>query len=105
MSRYIYPTIPTVCLLVSVTLRPVVRFTCLHLHTVPGHLPLYIPRTGSGRMEGHDVYGVLRCLQLIVVFGVGTQLPRQPVMTRRPNAGAGGWCYLFPSKLVCIKVG
>jgi len=28
-----------------------------------------------------------------------------PVMTRRRNAGAGGGCYLFPSKFVCVKVG
>jgi len=51
------------------------------------------------------VYGVIRCVSLIVVVGVGTQLPRRPVMTRRPNPVAGGGCYLFPSKLVCVKVG
>jgi len=56
-------------------------------------------------MDGRDVYGVIRCVLLIVVFSVGTQLPRRPVMTRRPNAGAGGGCNLFPSKLVCVKVG
>ena len=30
-----------------------------------------------------------------MVFGVGTQLPRRPVMMRRPNARAGGGWYLF----------
>ena len=56
-------------------------------------------------MDGCDVYGVIRCVQSIVVFGVGTQLPRRPVMSRRPNAEAGGGCYLFPLKLVCVRVG
>ena len=90
---------------VSVTLCAVVRFTCFHLHKVPGGLPSYILRTGSGRTDGRDVYGVISCVPFVVVFGVGTQLPRRPVMTRRPNAGAGGGCYLSPSKLVCAKVG
>jgi len=56
-------------------------------------------------MDGRDVSGVIRCVPLILVFGVGMQQPRRPVMTRRPNAGAGGGCYLFPSKFVCVKVG
>jgi len=56
-------------------------------------------------MDGRDVYGVIGCGPLIVVFGVGTQLPRRRVMTRPPNAGAGVGCYLFPSKFVCVKVG
>jgi len=103
-SRYFRPILPTVCLQVSVTLCAVVRFTCLHLHKVPKGLPSYILRTGSGRTDGRDVYGVIRCAPLIVVFGVGTQLPRQPVMTHRPNAGAGGGCYLFPSKFTRVKV-
>jgi len=77
----------------------------LPVHKVPEGLPSYILRTGSGRTGGRDVYGVIGCIPLIVVFGVGTQLPRQPVMTRRPNAGAGGGCSLFPSKFVCAKVG
>ena len=50
----------------------------------------------------------IRCYKyvpLIVVFGVGTQLPRRPLMTRRRNAEAGGGCYLFSSKFVCVKVG
>ena len=93
------------CLQVSVTLCAVVRVTCFHLHKVPEGLPSYILRTGSGRTDGRDVYGVIRYVPLIVVFGVGTQLPRRPVMTRRPNAGAGGGCYLSPSKFVCVKVG
>jgi len=82
-----------------------VRFTYFHLHKVPEGVPSYILRTGPGRTDGRDIYGVIRCVPLIVVFGVGTQLPRRPVMTRRPNAGAGGGCYLFPSKFVCAKVG
>jgi len=72
---------------------------------MPEGLPLYILRTGPGRTDGRDVSGAIRGVPLIVVFGVGTQLPRRPVITRRPNAGAGGGCYLFPSKFVCIKVG
>jgi len=104
MSRYIYPTIPTVCLQVSVTLCAVARFTSFHLHKVSRGLASYIPRTGSGRTDGRDVYVSVSCVLLIVVFGVGTQLPRRQVMTHRPKAGAGGGCYLFPSKLVCVKV-
>jgi len=105
MSRYIYPTIPTLCLQVPVTLYAVLRFTSLHLHKVSRGLLSYILRTGSGRTDGRDVYVIVRCVLLIVVFGVGTPLPRRQVMTHRPNAGAGGGCYLFPSKLVCFKVG
>jgi len=56
-------------------------------------------------MDGRDVYGVIRCVQLIVVFGVGTQLPRRLVRKRGPKAGAGEGCYLFPSKFVCVRVG
>jgi len=41
-------------------------------------------------MDGSNLYGVIRCVPLAVVFGVGTQLPRRPVMTLCPNAGAGG---------------
>jgi len=104
-SRYLRPTHPTVCLQVSLTLCAVVRFSSFNLPKVPGGLPSYIVRTGSGRTDGRDVYGVIGCVSLIVVFGVGTQLPRPPVMTRRPNAGAGVGCYLFPSKLVWVKVG
>jgi len=50
--------------------------------------PLIYPANRIRRTDGRDVYGVIRCVPFIVVFGVGTQLPRQPVMTRRPNAGA-----------------
>jgi len=56
-------------------------------------------------MDGRDVYGNIGCVPFIVVFGVGTKLPRWPVMTRRPNASARGGFYHFPSKLVCVKVG
>jgi len=56
-------------------------------------------------MDDRDVYGVVRCVSLIVAFGVGTPLPWLPVMTRRPNARDGGGCYLFPSKFVNVKVG
>jgi len=72
MSRYIYPTLPPVCLQVSVTLCAVVRFTSFSLHKVSKGLPSYILRTGSGRTDGRDVYVILRCVLLIVVFGVGT---------------------------------
>jgi len=105
MSRYFRPTLPTACLQVSVTLCAVVRFTWFHLHKVPEGLPAYILRTGSGRTDGRDLYGVIRCVALMVVFGVGTQLPRRPVMTGCPNAGAAVGCYLFPSKFVSFKVG
>jgi len=83
MSRYLRPTLPTVCLQASVTLCAVARFTYFHLHKVPGGLPSYILRTGSGRTDGRDVEGVIRRVPLIVVFGVGTQRTRRPVMTRR----------------------
>ena len=56
-------------------------------------------------MDGRDEYGVIISVSLIVVVGVGMQLPRRPVMTRRPKAGAGGGCYLFLSKFVRVKVG
>ena len=56
-------------------------------------------------MDGRDVYDVIGCVPLIVDFGVGTQLPRPPVMTCCPNAWAGWGCYLFPSKFVNLKVG
>jgi len=75
------------------------------MYKVPEGLPPYTLRTGSDQRDGREVYSVIRCVPLIVVFGVGTQLPRPPVMTRRPNAGAGGWCYLFPLKFMCVKVG
>jgi len=104
-SRYLRPTPLTVCLQASVTLCAIVRFTRLHLHRVPEGLATYILGTGSGRTDGLDVYSVIMWVPLIVVFGVGTQLPRRPVTTRCPNAGAGGGCYLFPSKFVCVKVG
>jgi len=39
---------------VSVTLCAVVRFTCFYLHKVPGGLPTYILRPGSGRTDGRD---------------------------------------------------
>ena len=42
MSRFFRPTLPTVCLQVSVTLCAVVQFTCFHLHKVPeGPAPIY----------------------------------------------------------------
>jgi len=105
MSRFFRPTLPTVCLQVSVTLWAAVWFTCLHLHKVAKGLSSYIRRTGSGRTDSRDIYGVVRCVPMIVVFGVGTYLPRRPVMTRCPNAGAGKGCYLFSSKFVHVKVG
>ena len=104
-THYLQPIIPTVWPQVSVTLCAVVRFTCLYLHKVPEGFPSYILRTGSGWRDGRDLSGLIRCVPSIVLFGVGTQLPRWPVMTRRPNAGAGGGCYLVPSKFVCVKVG
>jgi len=99
------PTVPTPSLQVSVTWYAVARFTYSHLHMVPECLPSYINRTGSGWTDGRDIYGVIRCGPLIVDWGVGTQLPRRPVMRRRPNPGAGWGCYLFPSKFMGVKVG
>jgi len=96
--------LPTVCLQVSVTICAVVRFSPRYLHRLREGLPSYTLRKGSGQMDGCDVYGVIGCLRLIVVFGVGMQLLRRLVMTRRPNAGAGGGCYLFPAKFVRVKV-
>jgi len=59
------------------------------LHMVPGGLPSYILRTGSGRTDGRDVYGVIRRVPSIVVFGVATELARRPVMTR--TSQRRGW--------------
>jgi len=56
-------------------------------------------------MDGRDVYAVIRCVTMIVVFGVGTQQPRRPVMTRRPNAMAEGGCCFYSSKFMHITVG
>jgi len=83
----------------------VIIFTYFYLHIVPGGLPSYILRTGSGRTVGGDVYSIIKCFLLIVVFGVGKQLLRQPVITRRSNAGAAGRYYLYSSKFVRLKVG
>jgi len=56
-------------------------------------------------MDGCALYAVVGCVPSIVVLCVGTQLPWRLVMMHRPNAGAGGRCYLFLSKLVRVKVG
>jgi len=65
------------------------------MRSLPLHLPelaasaqrsrSYILRKGSGRTDGREVYCVIRCVPIIMVLGVGTQLPRQPVMTCRPQ--------------------
>ena len=81
----------------------VVRFTCLHLHKVPRGVPSCSLNTGCSQPDGRDVYGVIGCVPMIVVFGVGTQLPRRPVMRCCPKAGAGGGCYLYSSKFVGIS--
>jgi len=81
------------------------RFTCFHLHKVPEGFPSYNLRTEPGRIEGRDLYGVIRCVPWIVVFGVGTQLGRLPVVTGHPNTRGGGGCYLFPSMFVRVQVG
>ena len=87
-SRYFRPTSTMWCLWISVTLCASLRFTCFHLHKVSEGLPSYTLRRGSSRTVGRDVYGVIRWVPMIVVFGEGTQLPSRPVVTRRPNAGA-----------------
>ena len=103
ISRYFRPTSTIRCLWISVTLCPSIRFTCFHLHKVPEGRPSYILRTGSGRTDGCDVYGVISWIPIIVVFGEGTQLPTCPVVTRRPNAEAGGGCCFDSSKFVCAR--
>jgi len=105
VARYLLPTALRVCLWVSVTLGAVLRFTCLYLHMVPGGLSSYTLRTGSARTDGHDIYGVIRCVPIMMVFDVGTQLHRWPVIMCRPNPRAGGGCYLYSSKFVHVKVG
>jgi len=105
MACYLRPILPTVCPQVSVTLYAAIRFTCLHLHKVPEGLRPYTLRTGPCQMDGRDIYGLIRCVPLTVGFGVGTPQPRWPVMMSRSNAGAEGGSYLFPSKLVRVKVG
>jgi len=47
-------------LLCSVTLCDVDRFGSNHLHRLAKGLPSYILRTGSGRRDGRNVYGVTR---------------------------------------------
>jgi len=42
---------------------------------------------------------------MIVVFAVAMQLPRRPVMTHCPHAGAGRGCYLDSAKFERVKVG
>ena len=59
-SRYFRPASTMWCLWIFVTLCASVRFTCFHLHKVLEGLPLYILRTGSGRTDRRDVYGVIR---------------------------------------------
>jgi len=105
VSRYLQPTLPPVCLQVSVTICAVVRFTCLDLHIVPGGLPSSTLPTGSGQMDGREVYSIIRRVPMIVFFGVGTQLSSQPVMSRRPNRGAGGQCNLYSLMFVRVNVG
>jgi len=105
ISRYLQPRHPTVSLCISVKLCSPFRSTFFHLYKVPGRLPSYTLRTGTGRTDSRDVYGIIRYVPMIVVFGVGTQLPRRPVMMRRLNAAARGGCYLFPSNFVCTRVG
>jgi len=102
---YLRPTLSTLCIKVSVTFWALVRFPCFHLHKVPEGLPSCILRTGSGRTDGRDVYGGIRCVTFTLVFGVGTPLPRRPVMTRHPNTGAGSAGLFFSSQFVRGNVG
>jgi len=44
----------------SVTLCDVDRYGSNHLHKLAKGLPSYILRTGSGRTDGRDVYGVTK---------------------------------------------
>jgi len=104
MSRHHQPTLLPGCLRMSATTCAVVRFTCLHLYMVRQGLPSYILQTRSGRMDGRDLYGVIGFPKLLV-FGVGMQLPRCLVMTRRRNAAARSGCCLYSSKFVYFKVG
>ena len=76
----------------SVTLCNIDRFRLGHLHKLAKGPLSYILRTASGRTDGRDVYGVMRQVPMIVSFGVGTQLRRRQVLSRRPNAGARGGC-------------
>jgi len=48
------------CLQCSITLCDVDRFGLNHLHKLAKGLPSYILRTGSGRTDGRNVYGVMR---------------------------------------------
>ena len=104
-SCYIQPTLHTVPLRVCVTLSTLARFTCFHLHKVPRGPPPYALRAGSGQTHGRDVYGVIRCVELLVVFSVGTQPRRLQVMMCCSNPWACGRCYLFPSKVIPLRVG
>jgi len=48
------------CLQYSVTVCNVDRSGSNYLHKLTKGLPSYILRTGSGRTDGHDIYGVTR---------------------------------------------
>jgi len=104
-SHYLRFNLLTLCVQGSVALCTSVRFPCLYLHMVPEEHPSYTLRTVSSRTDGRDLYGVIRYVSTIVVFGVGTQLPTGLVVTHRSNSGAGAGCYLFSSQFVCVKVG
>ena len=51
-----------------------------------------------------NVYGVIREVQMIVVFGVGTQLPCRHVATRHPNPRVKEGCYLNSLNFMPLKV-
>ena len=74
----------------SVTLCDVDRFRPEHLHQLAKGPLTYILRTAFGRTDGRDVYSVMISVPMIVFLGVGTQLRRHQVLSRRPNAGARG---------------
>jgi len=99
-------TLPSDCLSSSVC--NLIRRCPIHLPPLAQgarRSPLIYPANRIWSEDGHHAYGVTRYVPLIVVFGLRMQLPRRPVMTRHPNAGAGGLYYLFPSKFICVKVG
>jgi len=89
MSRYIPPTHTTGCFRVSVTLCACLRFSCLYMQKVPEGLPSYALQTGSTGTDGRDVYGVIKCVSMMMVFGVGTHISKKRFFSGRTEPSSG----------------
>jgi len=93
MSRYLWPMpkIPRSWSLVSFWV--VDGFTPSYFPDLAEGPLLYILRTGSGRTDGGDVYGVILTPSILWYNTHRTQLRSICMMTRGPRTGAGGGCW------------